>query len=613
MENSVFRSKYLSLAFIVFASLLVYSNTLNAPFVLDDFPKIADNEEIKSPGTLAEKLVYPYGPGKSFYRNDPSRPVTTLTFALNYFAGGLNTSGYHLVNMLLHAANGVLVFILSAALLSCAGVSPAFPVPLLVSLLFTMHPVHASAVSYIYSRSDLLAFFFYVSGILFFMIPRNKHRFPGILAPACYMLALFSKQSAVTLPAVILLADFVFSGNEFRDNRLRRLLRHLPLWLILFSYLLFRYFYLGGIGDLEAKNAWDTAEYVIIMPYVLLRYLQLLLLPFGFAFDHYLEPSGIAGARTLLSSAFILLSAAAAVFFLRKASPVKKLLAFSAAWFFITLSPTSSIFPTASPLVENRLYLASFGFFLPLSLLYANVYRVYFPRRKRVIAAALIAAHILLLSFLTVKRNSLFLDHELLWKDTIRKYPRSVRARNMLGLTYNALGMHEKALSEFKKVVSLKPDIYKYHLNLGIIYTELSDYENALQEFRKTVKLNPYSDQAYKNMGTIYFNLGKHDMALKQYENAIMVNPGDSEAYRNIGSVYFSRKEYDRALEYIGRALELRPGYALARRDMGVIMHILGKYDKAIGHYSEALKLDPSDPRTHELMELSRKALINNK
>ena len=194
----------------------VYYNSLNAPFIFDDIDKIVENSDIRSLNNIKTKLIYPYDKeNKKVNRNDPSRPLTYLTFTLNYHFGQLNTFGYHLVNVLLHIFNTILIFFLTREILSYSYKKHQLIVPFIVAVYFGIHPINIDSVTYIFARAGVLATFFYIASLICFIKAsqgkKNFYFFPVSLL--CFILSLASKQIAVTLPATILFVDYIFLSN----------------------------------------------------------------------------------------------------------------------------------------------------------------------------------------------------------------------------------------------------------------------------------------------------------------------------------------------------------------------------------------------------------------
>src|SRR3989339_85736 len=202
--KKLLKSNWFAVGLVIIATIIVYHNSLNAPFIFDDIPKIVENPDIQKLSNLKTKLIYKYNEQyHNFKRNDPSRPLVYLTFTLNYYFGKLNPFGYHLFNLIIHIFNAILVFFLAKKIISviyekgstplenvnnkiggkpcganggskspfCNNVRELYSLtgltlfPFLVSLLFAIHPINTNTVTYIFSRSDLLANMFYISNI----------------------------------------------------------------------------------------------------------------------------------------------------------------------------------------------------------------------------------------------------------------------------------------------------------------------------------------------------------------------------------------------------------------------------------------------------------------
>ncbi|MEW6557617.1 MAG: hypothetical protein AB1349_09715 [Elusimicrobiota bacterium] len=235
---------------IIIITILVYLPSFKVPFILDDIAKIVDNPDIRNFKNLKTKLIYPYSKKHVWERNDPSRPVVYLTFTLNYFFGKLNPFGYHLVNLTVHIFNVILIFILTKKIISFLSQYPNFPISqfqffsFLVALFFAVHPVNTSAVTYIFGRSVVLSTFFYLLALLLFIETIKKYSLISqslnlSISVLCFILALFSRQDAVTLPAIILIFDCIFL-SDYKISELlkkRNIIFPIGQYLFCFCYL----------------------------------------------------------------------------------------------------------------------------------------------------------------------------------------------------------------------------------------------------------------------------------------------------------------------------------------------------------------------------------------
>lgn len=327
-------TKPAAILLLILAATVAYWNSFDVPFVFDDMVSVQRN----------------YGVRTGYFNWNPldGRWVLYLTFTLNSMLSGQDVWGYHLINLLLHILNGIAVFLIAEHLLG--GVNPAA----LAAAVFLLHPVQTESVVYVSSRSELLSTAFYLAGFLLFL----KSRAPGILLALgvgiCLFLGIGSKETAITLPAVILAYDWIFNGKPWQRWRF-----YLPFVI---AVPLGIYHIFTMIRPSLGGTAW---HYFLTQTRVLVQYLGIIAWPAHLNLEHDVAPStefdsAVLGSLALLS--LILLGGWLA----RRPFPI---LTFSVFWFFITLAPTSSFFPIADLMFEHRLYLPMAGVVLSVPLL----------------------------------------------------------------------------------------------------------------------------------------------------------------------------------------------------------------------------------------------------
>ncbi len=382
MTDKLYGSRYFDLAafgLIVVLVLAAYSNSFTSSFHFDDSPAISDNAMIKqvSLGNIMAAVF-------------SSRPVVYLSLMLNYRLSGLNVIGYHIFNVGLHAANSFLVFLFILRTLTTPALKPRFGgrakwMALFGSLLFAVHPVQTESVTYIITRSELLGTFFYLGAILLFIsaVQTDKWKY---YAAAFFsaVLAMASKEWAVTLPAVIFLYDYLILSNGNLRTVLSRwgiyVLIMLSWWVAVRNLDLFSAGSSVGFnmstsdsaasGPRKAVTIWT---YSLTSCNVIWTYIRLLFVPVQQNIDYdYPVATTLTDLHTLLSVAGHLAVVAGAFWLYLKKKQV--LLPFAVAWFYITLSPVQSIVPLLDVIFEHRLYLPSIGFFLAFVVLYEKLF-----------------------------------------------------------------------------------------------------------------------------------------------------------------------------------------------------------------------------------------------
>jgi len=594
---------FLAILACITLPLIIYSDSLHAPFIFDDIPKIVENPDIKNISQLKTKLIYPYlKEFNSFNRNDPSRPLTYLTYALNYRLSNLNTFGYHIVNVVLHGLTVIMIFLLVRRMLFLGGKTNSALIPSIVALLFAVHPVNSSAVSYIFARSDIIATFFYLFSILSFSYTVENRRWIYYLSLLGFVLAILSKQIAVALPAAVLIFDYFFMSDCQFKKTFERRYYHLWFWSLLLIYLIWRYYYLGGIGDLEATSTADTYSYLITQPYIILKYLSLLIVPTGLSIDHLITMSNsVFETRVFLSIIALIGILFMSLWLLRREKTVlSKVILFSILWFFITLSPTSSFFPTTAAMADNRLYLPGFGFCLVLVLAYQYIFKFEwgdnFKSKKGAVFVTILSAHIIVLSILTWDRNKIYVNPVLAWEDVVSNYPNrksTSRAYINLGNLYREKKNYQLAFSNYSKALELNPVFPDGLVSLGILYSEQKNYNKAYGYYLKALELNPNSGEAHHNLGLLYKKLGQYKKAYQELTDAIRLSPSPTDVYNDLGTLFYELRRYEEARQNYEMALNLNPEHVSALNNLGILAFEKGEYQEACQIYKRVIILNP--------------------
>lgn len=641
--NKPSRFFWANLAVLVFP-FFVYFHSLKAPFIFDDWTNIVQNPDIKSWDHLPQKLLYRTDrilPN----RNLPQRPVVFLSFTFNYALGEQNPLGYHLFNVFLHSVTTLLIFILTRKVFFYSMGDSGLFYPLSVALIFALHPLQTEVVTYISNRSDGLAAFFYLLSLLLFVKAFEKNRAFYLGSYLAFFLALFSKEIAVTLPAIIFLYDYFFlSDSNFKKIKIRWEV-HLFYWLVLILYILFRQIYFGKIGFMGGgiEKSWTAYSYFLTQMVVVIQYLKLFLFPQGQCVDHFIPPiKSFFDLKIIYSLVFYLLIGALTLAYFRK----NKIFLFSFFWFGITLLPTSSFFPIYDALVERRLYLPSWGLCLGMiSLILSLSKRIEKEKFQTTgnvqcrvkstlskIWSSLIVLYIILLSGFTWKRNQMYLDPIKIWEEAVRLYPNNNRALNNLGQHYAANKEMEKAKVAFHKALRLNPNVSGVYYNLG----KLASLENNLEAesfFLKAIELEQENSDALKALGFFYFKNRNFSKALIFYEKALKLQPTSIESpwarpsmrlktdlfsrqdyslYNNLGCIYGELNKFREAEKSFQRAIEFEPLNARAYLNLAYLYTKEKKLNQAIAAYQTVLHLNP-ETQVLEKLNILRERLGNQK
>jgi hypothetical protein len=444
------------------AALIVYAGAFHGDFHYDDSLTILANPHLKNWHTFFSHLDHMV------------RPVLYATFFVDRSLYGLNPVGYHLLNLLLHLASGLLIY----RILMSAVRDELSSVPFWTALVFLIHPIATETVSYISGRASGLMAFFYLSALLLYIKASEQlenasvHRLYLSGAVTSFLLSIASKETAVTLPVILLLWEVVIRGKRRAELRALVISRHLPFWIVIILAAAWawshpRYTALAQFS-FTIRPLWD---HLLSELHATSYALALLFSPWNQNFDHDLPVFHSLAQRPLPLDLLLLSIVAACAFFSAKRLP---LFAFGLGWFFIQLLPTSLI-PRNDLLSERNLYLPTIGLLLAIVTLGSHLISrlltvVRCPALVRIVSVVLATISIVVLCLFTYQRNLLYQDRLLLWSDTVRKSPHKARPHNNLGYAYALQDDWEHAIDEFRTAARLDPDFILAQQNLRDAY-----------------------------------------------------------------------------------------------------------------------------------------------
>lgn len=597
-----------------------YLHTFYYPFQFDDHLYVIDYN--RNNGLAA--FWPPYG----------TRYVTYLSFAINYRLGGLSTFGYHLTNLLIHIANGLLVCLFTVLTLktprmkkAISGEFPGFHVGIIAALVFTAHPVQTEAITYISQRFASLATLFYLLAITLYLSWRlssggGKRVLAYAGALACTLIAQKTKEISFTLPFMVVFFELVFFEGPYRSAR-----RLLPLLPFISAALIIPLTIFGvdisitgapgsvgeGIRHAQLVDLANLSRYDYLMTQfrVVVTYLRLLVLPVGQTLDYdYPMYTSLLAPPVLFSFLFLLGLFALSVYgfawsFIRKNAYIR-LACLGAIWFFVTISVESSVIPIKDVIFEHRLYLPSVGAAITFSsLAFYAVSRLGRPGREpfTMAAVALVLFVAVPLAAASRMRNSVWRDEVSLHEDTVSKSPEKERAHYNLAWAYQRNGQLDKAVSEYEKVLRLKPDKDKAYYNLALIYQGRGQDDKALRHFMEAARLSPStSSTAWYNMGLIYWSRKDVQAAIRAYNEAIRADPANEDAHYNLAWTYQSTGDNRMAVVHYAEVIRLNPSSADAYYNLGRILEQEGLMQEAAVRFRAALSIDPAFPGAREAL-----------
>lgn len=549
---------------IAIAGLIAYLNSIEVPFILDDFGSISNNYAIHH--------LFDFAALWKFYAN---RIVLYFTLSLNYAVHDNGVEGYHVVNILIHIINGMVLFTIVNKLLSL----PYFNGKLLsrhrrlvsisIALLFMVHPIQVNAVSYIIQRTASLATTFYFLAILFFIKYRIENKLRHfILLMLFTLLAMFTKENTITIPFMLLLIELFF----FVGNGKTAWYKRIVIFLIIFATvpvipgtnLLLKGYSQSDPGvSFKASTSMDRMQYFYTELNVVLFYIRLMFVPDWQNFDYSNDwpvSKTIWDNYSYLSFAVWILTGVLTLFLIKR----NRLAAFGILWFFIGLAVESTFISIKDVYFEHRLYFPCAGFliFIAGMIFYERKPLVSGRRRYNFKKPVLLFCIVTFVCYfvytgLTIKRNYVYSNSIRLWSDVVEKAPGSDRGHSVLATSYlNAYDDKKKnteyldlAEKEFKKSI----DIYYYsstaHTNLAKVYLLRGDYQKCIDEAQKSMNITK-SEYADYNIGSAYDKMGNTTKSLDAYLDGYKINNHSTFILKALGDSYNKLGDYKNSIFY---------------------------------------------------------------
>ena len=582
---------------LVALAMLAYANTFQGPFVFDDQPNITRNPAIRMTRINREELARVL---KISYR-----PLSNLSFALNYYVGGYDVRGYHLVNLIIHIITALLVWLVTRQTLRLFRAADDDFVPFLAAALWLVNPLHTQSVTYIVQRMNALATLFYLLCLAAYIQarmtegPDRRHRLKKILYYGLCLSAgvcgLASKQIVATLPVMLLLYEWFFFQNLDRAW-----LKQRAGWITGAAglILIIALVYMKGdpvekLTTLSAKQDFTPGQRLLTEAGVVVYYISLLAFPHPARlivdYDFPLSTGFLNPPMTLLAlTALVALFLAA----LNAAGRRHRLTAFAILWFLVTLAVESSIIGL-DIIYEHRAYLPSTVPAIALAwLIHAHL-------RPRPLAVGALTVIIVLNAAGTYQRNRIWQSDLDLWRDCAQKSPGKARPANGIGVAYQLRQDPEQALAWFKRAVDLDPTYHEAHNNIGGILIETGRPAEALPHMEQAIALNPDNYEAYNNLGSAMHRLKRLDEAVAYYLKSLAIFPEYETAHNNLGAVLAEKGDITGAVRHLRQALRINPAYPEPYNNLGLAMMRQGRLSEAIGYYQQALALNPEYTTAH--------------
>jgi protein O-mannosyl-transferase len=594
-----FRRLILSLI-LVATTFVVYGPALHGAFLFDDDSLLTSSAIVKAADGLR----------RIWFTTQPLDywPLTNSSFWLEWRLWGLNPTGYHVTNVVLHVGSAFLLWAILCRL--------SIPGGWLAAMIFALHPVSVQSVAWIAQRKNALSMLFFLLSIYWYLkivegagddaardgpeavaTDRLARLRAYWLSLAAFVLAMLSKGSVAILPGALLLLIWWRRGRV----RVRDLVEAAPFFAVAVVFTLVNMWFQARMPG-GARDA-TMLERILGAAGVVWFYLGKALAPTGLMFVY---PQWEIRADELRWWAPALAAAiATALLVWQRRRPVARALLFAWAFFCLALIPvmgfTDVYFMKYSLVADHYEYVALAGVAAAVAAgLVRGLERFESIMRPRIVlAASWRAALVLPLAVVAWSHAHLFASAETFYRTGVASNPAAWVLQNNLGALLIEQSKNEEAADHLREALRLQPDLVQAHNNLCDAAAHLRRTDEALVECSRAVRDSPNRASAHDSLGMALASAGRLAEARREFETALRLNPDSVEAHYNLADVLREAGEPATAVDHYRAVIRAWPEAVGARSGLGRALEALGAAADAEAAFRDAIRLDPSAAEPH--------------
>ncbi len=636
--DSFFTNKKLHLILLFIFGFLLYANTIPHDYTVDDAIVITDNDFVKK-GVAGIREILGNDTFLGFFKVEKNlvaggryRPLSLVTFAIEYQFFGESPKISHFINVLLYALSGMLLYLVVLQLFQNKRSNEAYVIAFATATLFLAHPIHTEAVANIKGRDEIMSLLGSLGALYFALRYAYKQQISVLLLSGiCFFLGILSKENTITFLAIIPLAMFVFTKTETSKIILATAISvaFAAVFLIIRSSVLGDAAGLTENTNMELMNnpylKWNGSQYIAFSAgekfgtifYTLGKYLILLIFPHPLTHDYYppqIPMMTFGNWQVILTLLLYIGAGIYAVLRLSKKDPI----AFGIIYFIATLSVVSNlIFPIGTNMSERFLFMPSVGICLIAAiLLYQLTNKAIKNFRDLKLALPIIALFLIGFSVKTIIRNMAWKDNYTLFSTDIHTSTSSAKLNNaMAGITTEEAIKDEnvaqksvlldKSIQYGEKARALHPTYANPNVIIGNAYFHKGQFDKAIEfyDYVLAITNEGSSDNknalgnkalAYTQMQTKYLQAQNFVAAAQAGEQAIAFGQRSVELFGQQGAAYGAMGLHQKALEMFQKVLEIDPKSAQAYLNIGFAYKELGNTADASANFEKAYSLDPN-------------------
>jgi tetratricopeptide (TPR) repeat protein len=586
--------------------LIIYSNTLNASFHLDDFHNITQNTRIQIndlyPETIHDVMFSDSTKGRFFYR-----PISNLSIALNWYFCQKNVVGYHIVNICFHIITAFFLYLSILALFKTPNLAGRYTgdeyfIAILAAGMWAVNPIQTQAVTYIVQRMAAMSALFYIIGIFCYLKARLhdstfKRIFWSLGIMVSFLLAVGSKENAIMFPISVLLVEMVFFQNMANPKiRKKMLFGGSLVLLIVFAagvWLFLSSEFINLILSGYERRTFTFTERVLTQPRIVVFYLSQIFYPIAdrLSIDHdVIVSTGLFSPWTTFTATLLIVVLIGIAIQQIKKRP---LLAFAILFFFFNQIIESSVI-ALELIFEHRNYLPSLFLFLPIAAGIKRAIDYYLnDNQSKIMGGILIgfcSVLIMMFGLGTYVRNMAWINAKTLWEDTIAKAPGRARGyQNLVHSYYDKIYDYDQVLELSKKSMYLadstrnKAELISL-ANMANVHANRKKFEKAIELYNRFLSIDPEKNDIRYRLILAMIRAGQMENVSKHLNELLSKKP-DSVAYLNLKAfILLNQNKPETALHYVKQAVSIAPDDETTLLNIGTARMLMGEYTSAEHH-----------------------------
>ena len=576
---------------LAIGTFIIYYQAHSFEFVnYDDNIYVYANPNIQA-GIIFKAVKWAFTAGYA----DNWHPLTWLSHMLDWRLFGANAGGHHIVNLIFHIANTLLLFFVLRKMTNAIWPS-AF-----VAALFVLHPLHVESVAWVSERKDVLSTFFWLLTMWAYVRFVSRPKISSYLWMVIFFaLGLMAKPMLVTLPFVLLLLDYWpldrlgpannpnsrKTGAKYSLSYL--LIEKIPLFVLALASCIVTFIVQKKGGAIHSGENYNVFIRLANASVSYLQYIIKMIWPSRLAFFYPHPGSSISVPYAVISAVLLL---AVTIIILRFAKNHRYLVT-GWFWYLGTLVPVIGLVQVGIQAFADRYsYITLIGLFVIIAWGLAELFEKWAHRRIVLWTASLMVLSTL--AVCTYFQTRYWQDSITLYQHALKVTENNCRAHLSLAKAMLKQNRIKEAIQHNNEVLKIKPDDTEAINNLGLDFDKAGKTDEAIGYYKKAIEVDPCDVEAYLNLGSVFIDKGEFGNAVSFFSKALQISPDSLEIRFNLGLALVNSGKFEEAVKIYEEVLRNQPRSAFAHNDFGILLFRQGKFDDAIAHLNQAIRIDP--------------------